>query len=51
MTVDNQDQSSSLYARRGATSLWRIVVEAIRKDITGGTYKPGERLPTETELQ
>ncbi|MGY8681758.1 phosphonate metabolism transcriptional regulator PhnF [Bradyrhizobium sp. UFLA05-153] len=50
MTVDNQDRPSSLYARRGATSLWRIVVEAIRKDITGGTYKPGERLPTETEL-
>ncbi|TYO61052.1 phosphonate metabolism transcriptional regulator PhnF [Bradyrhizobium hipponense] len=50
MTIDDHDRPSSLYARRGATSLWRIVVEAIRKDITGGTYKPGERLPTETEL-
>ncbi|MCP3418664.1 phosphonate metabolism transcriptional regulator PhnF [Bradyrhizobium brasilense] len=26
------------------------MVEAIRKDITSGTYKPGERLPTESEL-
>ncbi|MDE5466358.1 MULTISPECIES: phosphonate metabolism transcriptional regulator PhnF [unclassified Bradyrhizobium] len=48
--MTGQNQPSSLYARRGASSLWRIVVEAIRKDIIGGTYKPGERLPTETEL-
>ncbi|QPF90792.1 phosphonate metabolism transcriptional regulator PhnF [Bradyrhizobium commune] len=48
--MTGHDQPSSLYARRGATSLWRIVVEAIRKDIIGGRYKPGERLPTETEL-
>ncbi|BBB94786.1 phosphonate metabolism transcriptional regulator PhnF [Bradyrhizobium elkanii] len=48
--MTGQNQPSSLYARRGANSLWRTVVEAIRKDIIGGTYKPGERLPTETEL-
>ncbi|WP_342739950.1 phosphonate metabolism transcriptional regulator PhnF [Bradyrhizobium sp. B117] len=48
MTVRNRP--STLYTRRGATSLWRIVVDSIRKDITRGTYKPGERLPTETEL-
>ncbi|WP_420965418.1 phosphonate metabolism transcriptional regulator PhnF [Bradyrhizobium sp. B120] len=50
MIAHDQDRPSSLYARRGATSLWRIVVESIRRDIIGGTYKPGERLPTETEL-
>ncbi|TWB64554.1 phosphonate metabolism transcriptional regulator PhnF [Bradyrhizobium sacchari] len=50
MMVRDQERPSSLYARRGATSLWRIVVETIRKDIAGGKYKPGERLPTETEL-
>lgn len=48
--MNGHHQPSSLYARRGASSLWRIVVDAVRKDIIGGRYKPGERLPTETEL-
>lgn len=40
----------SLYDRRGATTLWRIVAEAVEKDIKSGRLKPGDRLPTEPEM-
>jgi GntR family phosphonate transport system transcriptional regulator len=30
--------------------LWRLVVEALQRDIAGRKYKPGDRLPTEAEL-
>lgn len=39
-----------LHERRGATSLWRLVADAIQQDITGGRYRPGDRLPTEAQL-
>ncbi|TBX97263.1 phosphonate metabolism transcriptional regulator PhnF [Rhizobium laguerreae] len=40
----------TLHDRRGASTLWRVVAEAIEQDIKTSRYKPGERLPTEFEL-
>lgn len=41
---------SPLQERRGATTLWRIIVESIERNVAAGRYKPGERLPTEEQL-
>lgn len=43
-------EKTSLHDRRGASSLWRIIAEALERDIKSGRYKPGDRLPTEFEL-
>jgi len=39
-----------LAERRGSTSLWRLIVETLTKDILAGKYAPGDRLPTEQDL-
>lgn len=43
-------EKASLADRRGSTSLWRLIVETLTKDIVTGKYAPGDRLPTEQEL-
>lgn len=36
--------------RKGGTALWHQVATALAEGIDGGTWKPGERLPTEPDL-
>jgi GntR family phosphonate transport system transcriptional regulator len=43
-------EKASLAQRRGSTSLWRLIVDTLIKDIASGKYAPGDRLPTEQEL-
>ncbi|MGV6871906.1 phosphonate metabolism transcriptional regulator PhnF [Pseudochelatococcus sp. B33] len=50
MNTNLPPEKASLAERRGSTSLWRLIVETLTKDIITGKYVPGDRLPTEQEL-
>lgn len=50
MKKEDDEPAVSIGNRRGATTLWRMIADELRKEIAGGTLKPGERLPNEAEL-
>jgi GntR family phosphonate transport system transcriptional regulator len=45
-----QLESTTMIQRGSGVAIWRQIEQNMEEDIRRGAYKPGERLPTETEL-